>query len=274
MGKVTGEVSRLTLSYDFVFLAAVRMALCSTDIDFDRIRCAAHISKERLVMKTNPDLEFTAAAAAILANAKVSDDIADERGLRRIKPALERPLTSCMEKRAAPRLDSNAAEVVRELLGKLTVLEKQNCTSADETSGAFGDVLGYIFSLGLDGDKKTLAAKIGRCIGKFVYICDAADDIVHDVKYSRYNPFAAGWGDMALSDGKISPLLAESITTSTPIVLEELGGAVEQLGGDCIMTPIIKNIVYLGLPASVGRVLLGKRDGGCRRRKDRDDLQI
>ena len=42
MGKCTGACSRLTLSYDFVFLAACRAWLCGEKPETKRFRCALH----------------------------------------------------------------------------------------------------------------------------------------------------------------------------------------------------------------------------------------
>ena len=47
MGKCTGQCSRMLLSYDFTFLAGVRMALCGEKPQFKRRRCIAHPLRRR-----------------------------------------------------------------------------------------------------------------------------------------------------------------------------------------------------------------------------------
>lgn len=261
MGKVTGQLSRLTLSYDFVFLAATRMVLCGIEPEFESFRCATHPTKKRLIMKTNPALEYTAALSAVLAEAKILDDITDERGTERLKSALLHPSLKSMAKRGCKILPDGSDMDVKKLLGNLAVLENAECDSADMTADAFGGVLEYVFSLGLEGEARELAGKIGKYIGRFVYMCDAADDLVADIKKGRYNPIANGWGELALTDGEMSDIVRDSIMTSTPIDLEALSDAVEMLNPSHEMTPIIKNIVYLGLPAAMKRILYGMVEG-------------
>lgn len=261
MGKVTGQLSRLTLSYDFVFLAAVRMVLLGIKPEFESFRCATHPTKKRLLMKTNPALEYTAALSAVLAEAKIRDDLSDERGLARLKSALLHPTLLGMAKRGGRILPEESGDEVQELLRCLSALEDNKSPSADETAEAFGGVLAYVFSLGLEGESKDIAYCIGKYTGRFIYMCDAADDLPEDVKRGRYNPLAYGWGELAITDGKMSDMVRDSIMTSTPIDLEELGRAAEKLDPHHEMTPIIKNIIYLGLPAAMKRILYGHIEG-------------
>ncbi|MBP3378654.1 MAG: hypothetical protein J6L96_07880 [Clostridia bacterium] len=261
MGEVTGQLSRLTLSYDFVFLASVRMVLCGIKPEFETFRCATHPTKKRLYMKSNDALRYTAALSALLAEAKVRDDLTDERGMAKLKPKLVHPMLKSMAKRGGIILPEESGEGVADLLRCLTVLENEKCTSADLTADAFGGVLEYVFSLGIDGRERDIAGRIGKSIGRFIYMCDAADDLPDDVKRGRYNPFSYGWGDFALTDGKMSEMVRDSVMTSAPIDLEALGETVELLDPAHEMTPIIKNIVYLGLPAAMKRILYGQVEG-------------
>ncbi|MBE6541905.1 MAG: hypothetical protein E7672_05615 [Ruminococcaceae bacterium] len=261
MGKVTGQLSRLTLSYDFVFLAAVRMVLCGTDVEFESMRCFAHPLKKRLVMKDNDALDFTAAIAATLAWAKNKDDLADESGASKIKPILVSPLAEHINRRGGCALPENTAENTLAFLARLTELEKSKCSSSDEAASVFGEALGYVFSIGLEGERAEIARSIGYSVGKFIYMCDAADDMESDIKKNRYNPIYIGWGELALAeDGKMSSLVKESVMTAVPIELESLDDAIvqlEELEGEHIMLPIVKNIVYLGLPNTMRRILYG-----------------
>ena len=79
MKKHTGALSNVTLSYDSVFLALVRM-LYIPDSDFvaEQKRCIAHPLKKRPMLKENAAIEYTARAFAILTYYKMRDDISDE----------------------------------------------------------------------------------------------------------------------------------------------------------------------------------------------------
>ncbi len=251
MGKHTGTLSRFTLSYDYVFLAAVRMALTDTVPDCRKRRCIAHPLKKRNMAEENPAFAYTAAAAACMLSEKLRDDASDEVGFKRLLSLAGKPFASDMVRRAGEE-NAPSPERIGEQLEKLYALEQSDSHSMDETAEAFGNVLAYVFSAGLSGSEAVIAGEIGRAAGRFVYICDAADDLPDDVKKGRYNPIQRLWGEMATEekDGKtvMSSLAAEAVGTAVRIDLEKLGLAVELLPAGNPLVPIIKNIVYLGMP--------------------------
>ena len=265
MGRVTGQASRLTLSYDFTLLAMVRMILEGVTPEFERFRCAAHPLKQRTFVRDNAVLDYAAAMSAVLAYLKNRDDRSDEGGLKKVRAMLaELPLRQ-MQKRGGDFLPENAADEVSSRMNVLAELEEAGCTSVDQTADAFGGVLAYVFALGLDGETAVLAEEIGRHVGRFVYVCDAADDLSEDIRRGRYNPLAVGWGGLAVTeDGKMTDLVRGSLEISLPLDLEGLGRAADRLDRGHPLTPIVRNLVYLGLPASMRRVLYGKEpdDGG------------
>ena len=260
MGRVTGQASRMTLSYDFTLLAMVRMILLGRTPEFEAFRCAAHPLKRRIFVRDNAELEYAAAMSAMLAYLKNRDDFCDEHGLKKVRAVLaELPLRQ-MKKRGGRFLPETAMEEPVLRMKRLSELEEAGCPSADETAEVFGGVLSYVFALGLDGEKAEIAEKIGRHTGRFVYICDAADDLAEDIRAGRYNPLAAGWGSLAAGeDGKMTEIVRGSLEVSLPLDLEGLGDAADRLDPEHPFTPVVRNIVYLGLPASMHRVLYGKK---------------
>lgn len=79
MGKCTGQCSRLSLSYDFAFLAAFRMSLTNEKLDLQKKRCAVHPLKKRSMAIDSPSLAYCADASAILTYHKCRDDVDDEK---------------------------------------------------------------------------------------------------------------------------------------------------------------------------------------------------
>lgn len=258
MGKVTGQLSRLTLSYDMVLLACVRMILTGIQPEFKPMRCAVHPMNRRAVLCENDALAYTAAVSGVLAAAKNRDDRNDEHGFSRILPVMLTPVMESLSKRGEKILPDGIRSALDALLCELTALETENCGSADRAAAVFGELLGYVFSAGLEEDARDTAYRMGYCTGRFVYLCDAVCDLPEDQKKGRYNPLLAGWGDLALADGKISPLAAESVRTAAGIDLEPLGEAAEELDGSHPLTPIVKNIIYLGLPDAMKKACDGK----------------
>ncbi len=259
MGRVTGQVSRLTLSYDFTLLAMVRMILEGVTPEFERFRCAAHPFKQRTFVRDNAVLDYAAVMSAHLAYLKNRDDLTDEGGLKKARAMLaELPLRK-MQKRGGGFLPDTAADEIALRMTRLSELEKAGCPSVDQAADAFGGVLAYVFTLGLEDDTAALAEEIGQHIGRFVYVCDAADDLAEDIRRGRYNPLAVGWGDLAVTEeGTMTDLVRGALEISLPLDLEGLGRAADRLDRGHSLTPIVRNLVYLGLPASMRRVLYGK----------------
>lgn len=265
MGRVTGQMSRMTLSYDFTLLAMVRMILEGVTPEFERFRCAAHPLKQRTFVRDNAVLDYAAAMSAVLAYLKNRDDLADERGLKRMRAMLADIPVTQMNRRGIRYLPETAADELARRMDVLAALEAAGCPSVDQAADAFGGVLAYVFALGLDGGTAVLAEEIGRHVGRFVYVCDAADDLPEDIRRGRYNPLAVGWGDLAVTaDGTMTDLVKGSLEISLPLDLEGLGRAADRLERTHPLTPIVRNLVYLGLPASMRRVLYGNEpeDGG------------
>ena len=263
MGQVSGQGSRLMLSYDFTFLALVRLIVSEKEPQFSRCLCPVHPLRKRLMAEEHPALRYTAAAAAYLAEAKRQDDCSDETGATRIRPALLYPLTGTRV-RLAERREPAAAGLMPEIsshLERLRTLEKASCASPDETAQVFGDLLGALFSCGLTGSAAAVTRSIGIGTGRFIYLCDAMDDLADDAAKGRFNPLALLWGDLALDDtGKPTEMVRSAFTDSMLIDMEKLGLAAELLPGGPL-TEIVKNIIYLGMPDTIRQIAAGHSPG-------------
>lgn len=250
MGKCTGQCSRMLLSYDFAFLANIRMALSGTEPSFKRRRCIAHPFRRRTMMEPNDELRFAAAASAILAYEKCRDDVCDERGFRKFKARLKCLFLHGAYRRAKKRLP-DLALAVRSHLARLAEKEKEKRPSVDEVAVIFGDLLADIVSYGLDDDKKRVAETIGRQTGRFIYIIDAIDDLPEDVKKKRFNPF------LLLFDGIPAEQDKKSIEDALISCLSDLEIAFDLMNdtADRNRRAVIENILYLGMPDTIRRVL-------------------
>lgn len=258
MGQITGQTSRLTLSYDLTFLALVRSIL-TDPFHFTPHHCAVHPLHARLIADPHPALDYTAAAAAYLTEAKRLDDWQDERGVSRVPPLLLTPITRPMQTRAIRTMPETAElpEICSRYLTLLAKKERENCSSPDEMAQCFGELLGELFAVGLPEKENRIARAIGVGTGRFLYLCDAMDDLTEDVRKERYNPLSALWGEMALDAGVPSTLVKDAFVTATGLDLARLGHAVELLP-ETPLTEIVRNIVYLGMPSMVQRIVAGK----------------
>ena len=256
MGKCTGQCSRFTLSYDFAFLANVRMALTQTAPTFRRRRCIAHPFRRRVMMEQNEQLDYTADASAILAFEKCRDDVLDERGWKKFKARL-RCVFLKKAYRMAKKRYTELAEAVRAHLQRLSQKEREQRPSVDEVAVIFGDLLADIVSYGLPDEKARIARSIGWQTGRFIYVIDAIDDLPEDQKKKRFNPFLLLYGGEPTAEQK------KSVEDALINCLSDMETAFDLL--DDTNAPdrieVLKNILYLGMPATAKRVLFEKK--GC-----------
>lgn len=275
MGRHTGCASRFTLSYDFVFLCAYRAAIEGVKFTQHAHRCAVHPVKKRPMADDNGVFAYAASAAAILNAAKLADDAADETGAKRLAAKMLTPTAGRIRKRA-DSMDALEASVGKHL-SALSEMERAGCASLDETARAFGELLGDIFAFGLDGTNERISREVGRAVGRFIYVTDAADDAADDAKSGSYNPILRLYADEATEPSslltertmkdragnphtrlRLREDVAESILTATLNDLASLERAIELIDFsrcDAETAGIVKNTVYLGMPAEIRRVL-------------------
>lgn len=242
MKKHTGFLSNVTLSYDSVFLALVRM-LYIPDGDFaaEQRRCIAHPAKKRPMLKENSALEYTARAFAVLTYYKLKDDLQDEKGIKRLGVNAVRPIAVSANSRAAL---GGLSDLVADRLGKITELERSACESVDAPATLFGELLGEIFAFGLPDGDRLVPYEVGYHLGRFIYAADAADDYDKDVRDGSYNPYAL------LYEGKpLTKENRESIKCGLLLECKRIEAAVNLLpfGNRATIENIINNIIYLGL---------------------------
>ena len=272
MGKHTGCASRMTLSYDFVFLAFFRPALTQTDFIPEAHRCAVHPVKKRMFARDNDVLRYCACAAALLTHAKLRDDLSDERGARLLAAQSLRPAAAAMRRRVQ---DMDELEMcITAHLNRLGELEKARCDSLDETAACFGALLGDICACGLDGLEARIAREAGEAVGRFIYMADAADDAADDAGKNRYNPILCRYGTdifemrsvrtraeadtPAKEKLRLREDIAESLYTASLCSLARLEGAISLMDFTGVQPEtegILKNIAFLGMPAEMRRIL-------------------
>lgn len=249
-GKCTGQCSRFTLNYDFVFLALLRLAIDGKQPKIKKGRCMAHPLRKRAYIAHCDPLAYCAHAAAILTYGKIADDIQDEKGTKRLKALLIKPFASGMRRRALKQY-AELDKMVQDGLKRLSEIEKQGLSSVDIPADAFGEILADIVSYGLDGNDKKIMRKIGRHVGRWIYIVDAADDLDEDIKEQRFNAFAC------LYNGNIPDSDREAISNSLKLELLAAEPAFDLIDYNELydIEAIVSNIIYRGMPRTVEKVL-------------------
>ena len=254
MGKCTGQCSRMTISYDVAFLASVRMLLDGAATQIKKRRCVVHPIRRRAMMEPNDALCYAANAAAILAYEKCRDDICDERGIGRIKARMRARFLSRAYKKAK-KAQPKLAELVRAHLTRLSEAERKRAPSVDAVSSIFGELLGDVFSHGLEGSDARLAFGIGYEVGRFIYVLDALDDLAEDEKRGRFNPLLLLYGGLMSEEDK------RGVQNALVAGLYDLERVFDLLPRreDPTAREILNNILYLGMPKAIEKVLAEHR---------------
>lgn len=242
----TGVLSPLSLTYDSVFLALVRMCtLPDGDFALERHRCAAHPVRRRAMLAPNAATEYTARVFALLSYYKLRDDAADEHGIRRVGALAATPVLAGATRRAGY---ADLAGVIAAQLDAIRTWEKARCDSVDTVAEQFGTLLSAVFAHGYTGDTATVLSVLGDHLGRFIYAADAADDYEEDARRGRYNPYI-----LARGGAPLDAAARQTIRTGLLLECRAIEGAVNLLpfGNRATLENLIRNIIYLGLPARI-----------------------
>ncbi|MBO4694081.1 MAG: hypothetical protein J5659_06815 [Clostridia bacterium] len=187
LGKSYGLLSRLTLSYDFTFLALLDISLREGCTAFKSGRCVFNPAKKCNYLKNTEQLDFSAAAATVMLYYKILDDIKDEKGFKKLFAILVKPIFSRAHKKAALRF----AEIEKYVSGYIesqNAVEDENCKSVDGAAEPTAAVMANTFSLLTDNEgQKRALYRLGYCLGRYIYLLDAACDYQKDLKSGSYN---------------------------------------------------------------------------------------
>lgn len=256
MRDETGLISRMTLSYDITFLALIRLALLPEKPIFEKKRCFVHPLKKKTVMKNCKSLNYSAHVGTLLTYHKICDDIADEKGAKRLKAKILRLIFGIAYKRAKKgyeELDS----IIKGKLEELNLLEKEKIRSADRPAAIFGELIAYVTSYGMENEgSRLIASTIGNAVGKFIYISDALDDIEEDRKNNSYNPFLLLFDGAPLDEAK-----KLDIEGAIKSILKKGADALDlaTLEGRRDIEGLIRNIITIGMPHIICGILFPER---------------
>ncbi len=201
MGRRYGQIPRLTLNYDSVFLAMLLDSIHEEKENIKYETCIAHPIKKRNVAFGNKAIDYAADIHLILSYHKLKDDCQDEHSAKAVAGMM---LLKGSYKKLMKKYEKQCI-LLEEYLAELTRLEKENCPSMDQVAEPFAQIMKLIFSAGEghvveSSSKKELEkdriaqgsfAEIGYHLGKWIYMIDAYDDLEENKKSGGYNPFLA-----------------------------------------------------------------------------------
>lgn len=250
MRKSFGALSTLTLSYDLTFFALARLSFGGKILSFKGGRCPYNPSKRcNYCQNGEEELEYAAAVSMMMFYFKVRDNIADGSFFRRLLMYLILPYALIKYKKAK-KLYTEAALIIEKAMEEQSLTEKSGTASPDRAAHCSADALGKLLDFGFGNEN---IYRFGYGTGKFVYLCDAFDDIEKDIKKKNYNVFVKKYN----LDSKPSEEVREEIKMSLNMCLAMVGEAYEKAENKSL-SPVMENIIYEGTENTMNEILKGK----------------
>lgn len=248
LGENYGQVCRMWLSNDMVFLAVFLGALSDTEDQIKYEHCIVHPLKKKPIEVEAQSVKYASDMMMILFGEKFVDDMRDG----------ERSKLSGKLMRIAARYEKAAnthpeeARLINESLQILCSYESKGKSNVREMSAAFGKVIETVF-MGYPSTREQQSAisAFANNLGKWIYMIDMLDDFEKDRKDGKFNPIA----DLGITDFKKAGELAEP---ALYFHLDEMLKAYDLIKFKKNKS-IIDNIVYLGLRRKTEDVLEGKK---------------
>jgi len=245
------------LSYDFVFLAVLRMLSSKQTMELEKQFCLLHpFAGKKIRMKDNPSLLYASVASLALCYEKIQDDRNDRdiSLFRRLlfalyTPYLRRKIRHL--KKQDPRWEEIFARTAL-AMKKGREAEEKNA-SLDEMCALFGECLSVLFSYGFEEKQSRILASLGEMLGKFIYTLDALDDWQQDEKSNAFNPFIRRYGAFE-NAGEVLP----EIDLVLSFYIQKMKLALDLLEGDSDLFCLCDHIITRGLSGSVQKCIKPK----------------
>ena len=182
LGKRHGFLSRLSLTYDLTFLTLLLSSLYEPEEHTGRCRCCVHPCRQHTYTISTPT-EYAADMTIALTYHKCLDDWKDDRKL------LKRCYAVLLHRhyRTVKAAWPEQCACIETSLEQLSQLERQGIQDPDAAARTFGRLMEGLFVFRKDLWEDTLR-RLGRGLGEYIYLADAAADLEEDRKYGRYNP--------------------------------------------------------------------------------------
>ncbi len=250
--KEYGIFARFTLSYDYTFLAMLRMGSLNSCVQVKKGRCPFNpLKKCNNIHCEDTSLSYACAVAMMMVYYKWVDTKKDEGFGKRFLAALLSPFVKSWYKKSAKQYPE-LAKIMDKYSQAQQTAEANSQLSFDEYAHPTAAVLGKIFSYEItDNAHARILYTLGYNVGKWIYLTDALDDFTQDAKQGKFNPYL-------LRLEKQIPLseLVSFAMGQLNICMDEACKAFDLLGVRNFH-PILHNILFLGMDNQL-KIITGK----------------
>lgn len=182
LGCCYGQFSRLTLTYDMTFFIILLTGLYECKSELSMRHCPLHPGKRKLFL-TNEFTQYAANLNILLTYYNLIDDWADEKNFSALT------MSKFLHKSylQAALQNPTQASCIKQYMKNLSTCEQSQERMLDIAAGYTGEMFGELLAFRHDEWSDTLK-RLGFYLGKFIYLCDAWEDLDKDKKNGNYNP--------------------------------------------------------------------------------------
>ncbi len=244
LSQTFGPAARLTLSYDFTFIAMLHAALIEQEPQFAPHRCPCHPFVKRAHLEPCESITFSCEIAMLLLREQCADNREDSSfpasagwgALLFLADRLTAGAALRQPETARLAHEMTDAQQRVEALGDAATVDE----CCDPTATALGEILALI---GQGESQQRILQRLGYMLGRYIYLCDAIDDLEKDLERGSFNPLK-NRPDRQEQAGMLRQTIAE------------IGSAYALLSPKSFCG-VLDNIVFLGLPRQADLLLGG-----------------
>ncbi|MBR2406827.1 MAG: hypothetical protein IKB04_07320 [Clostridia bacterium] len=255
LGKRYGCTAQMTLSYDMTFLLLLYLALSDDCTGFHKGRCPYNPFKKRLCCGDSPQLDRCADASVLLVYYKTLDNVADSAFVKRTaaKAAL---IAARRQRRRALRYEPEMDKAMAAYTAAQAAVEQAHSASVDAAAEPTAKLLSFLCALPAKTEnERRVLDRLGYCLGRWIYLMDAADDVEQDSRTGNYNPLLEPHRGEPITPALLADC-RERVRFSLNASLAECKAAYELLEIRRY-DGILRNILEYGMAAAQRSVLSG-----------------
>ncbi len=242
LGRLYGPLARLTLNYDYAFLAMLAMSLRAEEPEIGSTRCIVHPVKACPCIRDDSAIVDSAHLAAILIYEKCRDNLADHAAGKKVLSGISYPMAMIAYKKAKDRRPDYAAWA-EEFVRAQQEIEQDPSSGIDAAAEPTALFLSQVLSsFSEDETVKRILDRFGYFLGRAVYLFDALDDLEEDRRNGDFNPFL-----------HLETYDREQATASLRMTIAEALRCFALLPSSPF-TPLLENVLTYGMNARINEI--------------------
>ena len=269
-----GRAASFTLSYDCTFYALLMLSTREARLSFHHGRCVMNPLKRCDFLESDGEAYHKAAALSVLLTYhKLRDNLEDDSFFKSLGSRLFLPFVSRKARKAAEEYPFLAQEAQKAMDGQRQA--EENAGGVDACAEPTANLLAALFrELACDSLQGAALERFGYFLGRWVYLMDAADDLLDDLKEGAFNPFIprlglSGKTELTPQERKAADQACNQTLNATAAQMLLAFNLVELRN----FGPILENVVTKGLPEIQREILFLHIREKRRGRPEPEDLR-